>query len=125
MFRVTVFKGICSQGRLLTVIPNGVHELSVPQPSKLTIIYKIFHDKHTRGLDIHVTSTHTTSGSNHKGQVAFKLGCRRLIGLLLPTRINLGGWSKALLALFACHPKFLASAKLFAVPKVPKVPNFF
>ena len=35
-----------------------------------------------------------------------------------------GGWSKALLALFACHPKFLASAKLFAVPKVPKVPNF-
>ena len=22
-----------------------------------------------------------------------------------------GGWSKALLALFACHPKFLASAK--------------
>jgi hypothetical protein len=45
--------------------------------------------QHTRGLDIHVTSTHTTSGSNHKGQVAFKLGCRRLIGLLLPTRINL------------------------------------
>ena len=38
--------------------------------------------------------------------------------------INKGGWSKALLALFACHPKFLASAKLFAVPKVPKVPNF-
>ena len=37
---------------------------------------------------------------------------------------KLGGWSKALLALFACHPKFLASAKLFAVPKVPKVPNF-
>ena len=37
---------------------------------------------------------------------------------------NQGGWSKALLALFACHPKFLASAKLFAVPKVPKVPNF-
>ena len=36
----------------------------------------------------------------------------------------IGGWSKALLALFACHPKFLASAKLFAVPKVPKVPNF-
>ena len=30
-----------------------------------------------------------------------------------------GGWSKALLALFACHPKFLASAKLFVVPKVP------
>ena len=45
--------------------------------------------QHTRGLDIHVTSTHTTSGSNHKEQVAFKLGCRRLIGLLLPTRINL------------------------------------
>ena len=45
--------------------------------------------QHTRGHDIHVTSTHTTSGSNHKGQVAFKLGCRRLIGLLLPTRINL------------------------------------
>jgi hypothetical protein len=35
---------------------------------------------------------------------------------------RLGGWSKALLALFACHPTFLASAKLFAVPKVP---NFF
>ena len=34
-----------------------------------------------------------------------------------------GGWSKALLALFACHPNFLASAKLFAVPKVPKVPK--
>ena len=44
--------------------------------------------QHTRGLDIHVTSTHTTSGSNHKGQVAFKLGCRCLIGLLLPTRKN-------------------------------------
>ena len=41
-----------------------------------------------------------------------------------PTRDKCGGWSKALLALFACHPKFLASAKLFAVPKVPKVPNF-
>ena len=39
-------------------------------------------------------------------------------------RFRTGGWSKALLALFACHPKFLASAKLFAVPKVPKVPNF-
>ena len=44
--------------------------------------------------------------------------------LILATLCYKGGWSKALLALFACHPKFLASAKLFAVPKVPKVPNF-